>query len=221
MKSAYIIEFTGVSGVGKTYIRSMLIQHLTKYGIDCGTTKLKYIDLFKINTLLIFYNTLKLLMIGKPKSINRFIDSFRRWSIMQMLFYKVKNCCFGEIVVIDEGFFHKLRCVRRNSNEKVISGKIKENIKSNIYLPNMVVVVHAKHEDINSRKYNRDGVTVNRDSEKIRKSMLLSVNDVSSFKEVKLIEYDNSTEVYAEFHKKQLDFIVNSIKMDIERLNVL
>ncbi len=192
---SYIVEFTGLAGAGKSYVRNLLLQQLEKDKIVFlkavpGTRKkLEYLKYYKL-----FLWSLYLLVVARLKSISTFRGKYEKWIRLQILYSRVRKQ--GGILIVDEGLVHMFRGIRRDSKRSnfqlnVVNRKVIEHL----HFPDMVVIVHAEPVDLKKRLETRNGA-VSYEVKKAAKKLELTRKDIYYLKEIKgtgVYNYNNSS----------------------------
>lgn len=149
----FIVEFTGVAGVGKTAIARKVVDRLRSHN-DPPRVESKLDRLTIIKTLLspraLFHATMGLAVLVKagPVSPTRLIREARKWAGAQ---YKLWGCkSVSAIHLLDHGFFQTLRGIRRGKKRDI--RWIGERLFSRIARPDLIVVLQADAETISRRR---------------------------------------------------------------------
>lgn len=157
MKSkSYSIEFTGISGVGKSTIIEEVCRLLNE-------SEIVYDNLTKIKTskanLRHMFPILKacyLALLVKPKSLKDFITTIKGLAIHQIIYKSIDE--EKKLRVFDEGFIHKTRFISRfrsfRKNTKMINliNKLSKYNK----LPDMIIIIEADSSLIMKRRIKRN-----------------------------------------------------------------
>ena len=202
-----IIEFTGFAGVGKSYLKNLLYDELKKENIevlkDKSFSKANYLSFF--NLFLLFYSFYYSYCL-KPKNFKKWIKSSIVWYKIQVKYKYYKN--FEGIILIDEGYVHKFRFLRRNSKLKNLSLQTVYNDK--FYLPDTIILVETDIETLKSQVKNRD----NKDLDLTWEQYVKSINRTK--KDIDKLMSENANIKYTIIHSN--DF--NDIKKIIKELDV-
>ena len=170
-----IIEFTGFAGVGKTYIRKLLQIELKNKGFlvqdDSDFKKENYLML---KNLRLFIQSICYARRLKSKNIKAWIKSTIVWYKIQC---KLKYySSFSGIVLIDEGYIHKFRLLRRNSSlENLYLCEVYDDA---FFEPDIVVLVEANIDTLKLQVKNRDKIELEITMDNYNKSINNTKEDI-------------------------------------------
>ncbi len=206
-----IIEFAGLSGVGKSFIKNKLMCRLKHENFILNKESLKIYDLFNIRSLRMIIYSVFFVLYTKPKTLSCFFDSYKQWLKIQLLYSKIR--AKGGNLIVCEGMFHKIRALRRNSKYKFMVSEIKSKYLNNIHFPDIVVLVISNPQDIEKRRRKRENINFSIDL-KIKDKMTgvdVTRNDIAAINNVKAIEYNNSNDIPPDIEKENLEDLNNLI----------
>ncbi|MEX0780773.1 MAG: hypothetical protein WD037_13600 [Balneolales bacterium] len=157
LEKPLIIEIAGHMCSGKSTCASYLKKKLTKENIKIKEYQLKHIPITKLINIKATYATLYIFIKTRPL-IN--ISNIRRLLIIYhtLIQYEYINSKKNAVFVKDQGLFQTISSLRRFSKKKPKPIWTSWLI-SNIYLPNILVIITADLEVNNSRRKNRDNKT--------------------------------------------------------------
>lgn len=208
-----IIEFAGLAGCGKTYVRNLLMDKLgVSRGLGTGAAARGYLrTLFNLN---LAFHSVRLMISSRPRTIVGFWQGINDWLALQVLYREARTS--GELLVVDEGMIHKFRTIRRTSKRRdLMLEDIEGSILDRFHFADLVVLVEADPEDIVDRRKKRDRLTITNIDEAMSR-VNLTRRDISTLvntRKVHTFVVDNSSRVTAEVLDKQLDHICAFIKV--------
>lgn len=174
-----MVEFTGIAGIGKTTIVKQVSnkleeQNIINFDLSSSKKKVKFHENFSIEC---FRDVLLL----RPKNLTGLLKNYR---VLNSYFNKISRYMdiLDGVVLLDEGIFHKIREIQRNS-EDTSCIKVLDSINSHVQFPDYVIVLEADAETIYNRRFKRSRHRDNFNYEMI-------VKYVGDFSEtLKMIEY--------------------------------
>lgn len=195
----FIVEFTGVAGAGKSLIYEELSKLLSEKGIGfvdskkINVTKIRYSDIYELSVSL--YLTFKM----KSKTITAFVKCLKK--ITSTVLFNKKTKKENELILVDEGVFHKLRDIDRKSREKNLIKKAND-IFNYINSPDLVIVIKADPETIlqrrTKRKRSNDTFDIN-DINNLVTTLDYTVNSIKNVqRNIEIIEIDNTDDTLEE-----------------------
>ncbi len=208
--SSCVVEFTGTAGSGKSYLKSLVEAKAESSGIAIEETKISVVDFSKKSTFSVIWNTLKLIFYIKPKSFTGALKSFYYFLRAQLLIKKTRER--GGVLLLSEGFVHKVRLLRRSSRFRFMLKNLNAAFLNKFYFPDLVVVVQAKATDINNRLKKRDNVEKHKTDEGLKKSLELTLSDIEALPDVQLFKYNNSSKTPVEIKKVQQEEIISKVQ---------
>jgi hypothetical protein len=150
-----LVEFVGLAGCGKSFLRKEISRQLGIREILPDTKFLLFFLFFRPAFLRIIYASLKIVAISKPKTKRHYLNSFIHLLVVQVFYsYSILAKTF---LILDEGFFHKVRALRRNSQYEFSVADIPETLLKQILLPDTVILIDVKPDLLNERRIKRDG----------------------------------------------------------------
>ncbi len=208
--SSCVVEFTGTAGSGKSYLKNLVETKVASTGITIEEIKLSVVDFSKKSTLTVIWNTLKLIFYIKPKSFTGALKSFYFILRTQLLIKKTREK--GGVLLLSEGFIHKVRLLRRNSRFRFMIKNLDAVFLSKFYFLDLVVLVQAKATDINNRLKKRDNQEKHKTDKAIKKSLETTLSDIKELPDVQLYTYNNSSTIPIEIKKEQQEKIVSLVQ---------
>ncbi len=153
MASSLHIEFTGISGAGKTTTFIEVCKELERRNITFENLNL--INSRKINAynLFILLKCLYLVFSLKPNGLKGLKKIFKHIVSFKIRYSASSNKYKTHL--LDEGIFHKIRDISRHSKEKEMI-KIAEKVFKSINTPDIVISIEANADIIFKRRIKRD-----------------------------------------------------------------
>lgn len=146
-----LVEFIGASGAGKTFLATKVISILADRGLPVTNFKHIEIKCTASNMLRAMRAAIIALRI-KPKTLRGYVDTVFRLALHGIHY----DVCRGidRINVSDDGIFHKMRSMYRNSRLSSME-EVSDRIFSYVAVPDMIVVIEAGAEEIYARRSKR------------------------------------------------------------------
>ncbi len=219
--NSYIIEFTGLAGSGKSYLKGLLNKELETKGIETNNEQLGFLDFFQLRSWVVIYYSLKTIIRSKPKSLRCFLKSFIYWLKVQLVFAKTRMK--GGVLLVSEGVVHKVRLLRRNSKYRFMLKDLEKDELNNIVLPNMVVLVNADESDIKQRRLKRDNINLESMREAIKRIELTKTDMavLETTQNVGCLEFNNHSSAPDKEKLKNLQKLVAETIQGIENAGVI
>lgn len=155
MKNTIIVDFSGLAGSGKTYVCKRICENLKIQGIivkTLGDMRINPVWLI-VAGLPVLFKTVFFVLRCKPVSWTCAKSAAMSWFKMQMkILYFRKQ---GGVALIDEGYLHMFRKIRRCSGRNIVL----RDVYLPIFIePDLTVITEAEPEAIASRRASRDGL---------------------------------------------------------------
>lgn len=156
----FVVEFTGVAGVGKTAVANKVCELLERR-TNPSRVVLKHDRLSIMKALLslrAFLEAimgLRVLVNAGPRSLRRLMLQAKKWVRAH---YKLWGCRYVPAIhLVDHGFFQTLRGMSGGNKRDI--GWVGEQLFSHVARPDLVVVLLADEETISLRRRSREKVT--------------------------------------------------------------
>lgn len=170
-----IVEFTGFAGVGKSYIKKLILDEMKQKEIiviqDNEFEKVRYFSPFNIS---LFFTSFIYVYKTKPDTIKFLIKNFIVWYKIQAKLKYYQD--YSGIVLIDEGYIHKFRLLRRNSQIKNLC--LSKIYNSKFYLPSVICLVTSSLDKLKENVKSRDNKALEITTKDYKSSVLKTVQDI-------------------------------------------
>jgi thymidylate kinase len=151
---AIIVDFTGLAGAGKSYVCQQIKEQLEREGVSVHVaSEMRLGFIFLLCGLPLLLRSFIFALGCRPASLRCVFSSAMAWFKMQMKFRYFRS--FKGVALVDEGYLHKFRQVRRCGRDTLLLS----DVYSDYFLePDFTVIVEADAETITARRGKRDGL---------------------------------------------------------------
>ncbi|HNS32381.1 MAG TPA: hypothetical protein PKN36_05350 [bacterium] len=158
-KKRVIIDFAGKAGVGKTYVKNKILEHICScYNcIDLSDARIKAIDCFYFiwNAPGVLLASLALVFSNVPETYWGMFRALKKWLAFQIQLQKVSRTDCG-VAVIDESFLGWLGWIRNRTLKKITFERMPFSMKKRFFYPDITVFVKADYDLCETRRTLRD-----------------------------------------------------------------
>jgi len=160
IQEPFVVEFTGVAGVGKTAVATKVYELLgLKTNSLRGVLKHDRVTIMKalLSPRALFQSIigLRVLVNAGPRPLRRLVPQANKWARTH---YKLWSCRYVPAIhLVDHGFFQTLRGICGSNRRDILW--IGEQLFTHVTRPNLVVVLLADEETISLRRQDRKKVT--------------------------------------------------------------
>lgn len=146
------MDFTGLAGSGKSYILNKLHKRLDSLGYEVTSINKTHISIVDyLTSIPLLVRSILFVLKTKPSSCSCMISCVFAWFKVQMKLRKSRN--FPGIILVDEGYLHKFRKIRRCSNKNIMLESV---YNPNFFIPDVTLIIQADAEVVASRLSQRD-----------------------------------------------------------------
>lgn len=161
-----LVEFVGIAGVGKTHLKAQLTPYLANY-VDVFTV---HTSIFSVRSILaaslrfapLFAYLLRLSSTRNLLATMQYSARLLRYAWLEEQALRVSPA--PSYVLSDEGWYHKLRKIRRFARSTVGFGDLPISVRERIFRADVVVLLSADPSEVCARHLRRNNIPVTADT---------------------------------------------------------
>lgn len=186
LKDSVIVEFVGMSGAGKSFVRKELMGALGNIDIGVKTSRLKIGDMLSFTFCSVFCKSIAFVFLSKPKNFEHFVRGVKKWIRFQLSYTKIRKD-YG-LYIVEEGVLQKFRALQRYSSLDLSISNVDLRLLKKQNFADLVVYVVANEEQLKVRLLNRDGSISSRFSENYA-SLSQTETDMKTLQKLNISNY--------------------------------
>jgi broad-specificity NMP kinase len=176
-----LVEFVGAAGVGKTVLAEAVGAALTRRELSVQMFRSMAVDPSLLHRVQAFARAAWASARLKPRTLRRFWLQAKNIARHQLRWNSAGS---GLVLLCDEGAFHRMRTIFRNSNGLAMK-EIADRLVDHMALGDMVVVVTASVEKIQARRVARGKPGDKLDRESVQADVTLLEDSMATISHVK------------------------------------
>ncbi len=153
MSNSLYVEFTGISGSGKSTTFIEVSKELERRSIGFDNLNLVQTRKISLNNFFIFFKCIGLTFYLNPKDLFGFKKILKNLASFQIRYLAASQNY--KVHLMDEGIFHKIRDITRNSKEQEMI-KVAKKIFRHIDPPDIIISIETNADIIFKRRIKRD-----------------------------------------------------------------